>query len=42
MKEDISKSECSPVMGWIEACALALKGADLKQVFSGNEREVYQ
>lgn len=36
--EDVSKSECLPVMGKIEVYASARKGAELKQVFHGNER----
>src|SRR5450759_2171967 len=36
--EDVSKSECLPVMGKIEVYASARKGAELKQVFHGNDR----
>jgi|APDOM4702015073_1054812.scaffolds.fasta_scaffold78246_1 hypothetical protein len=35
--EDVSKSECLSVMDRIEASALTLKGANLKQVFHGKE-----
>jgi hypothetical protein len=41
-EEDVSKSESLPVMGWIEALCLSLKGRRLETGVSRQRKEVYQ